>query len=144
MSYKAGVNFLLPAPKMNIVDQYLLLADQHRFAEGLPLIEEIVRRSPDMVTSQFNYGICLAELGRHQDAARAFLRAYELDPYHGGALYRGCLALAAADDAPALLAVFRKECTWNPEMIENFMREEKFARFWSIPGFKSLRDEYAN
>jgi len=127
---------------MHITEQYLTLADQNRFAEALPLIEEIVRLSPNMVTSQFNYGICLAELGRYQDAARAFLRAYELDPNHGGALYRGCLALAAADDAPGLLAVFRRELAWNPEMIENFVREEKFARFWQIPDFMSLRDEY--
>ena len=127
---------------MNIIDQYLSLADQNRFAEGLPLIEEIVRRNPDMATSQFNYGICLAELGRHSDAARAFLRAYELEPDNGGALYRGCLALAAADDAPALLAVFQKECAWNPGMIHNFVEEERFARFWKIPGFRSLRDEH--
>lgn len=129
---------------MSIIDRYLELADQKRFGEGLPIIEEIVRRNPNMATSQFNYGICLAELGRHQDAAYAFLRAYDLDPDDGGALYRGCLALAAADDAAGLLQVFRQECAWNPEMIQNFVDEERFSRFWEIPGFKSLRDEYGN
>ena len=81
---------------MSVIERYLALAGEKRFAEGLPLIEEIVLLNPNMATSQFNYGICLAELGRHQDAARAFLCAYELDPDDGGTLFRGCLSLAAA------------------------------------------------
>ena len=128
---------------MNIIDQYLSLANQKRFVEGLPLIEEIVRRDPDLATSQFNYGICLAELGRHQDAGQAFLRAYSLDPDDGRALYRGCLAIASADDAPRLLAIFRQECIRDPKMIHNFLEEKRFAKFWELPSFKSLKDEYA-
>jgi tetratricopeptide (TPR) repeat protein len=127
---------------MNIIDQYLSLANQKRFVEGLPLIEEIVRRNPDMATSQFNYGVCLAELGRHRDAASAFLRAYSLDPDDGRALYRSCLAIAATDDASALLALFRQECVRDPEMIQSFLAEKRFAKFWELQGFKSLKDEY--
>ena len=127
---------------MNIIERYLSLVGEKRFVEGLPLIEEIVRRNPNMATSQFNYGICLAELGRHQEAAQAFLRAYSIEPDRGGALYRGCLALAAGD-APALLGVFRQECVRDQEMIHLFLKEERFAKFWLIPGFKSLKDEYA-
>ena len=127
---------------MNIIEEYLSLADERRFVEGLPLIEEIVRRNPNISTSQFNYGVCLAELGRHRDAARAFLRAYALDPDDGGALYRGCLALAEAGDASGLLAVFRRECARDPGMIHNFLDEERFAEYWQMPGFYALRDEY--
>ena len=127
---------------MNIIEQYLSLASQKKFVEGLPLIEEIVRRNPMMATSLFNYGICLAELGRHQDAARAFLCAYSLNPVDGKALYRACLALAAAADAQGLLALFRQECARDPEIIQDFLDEKKFARFWNLPGFKSLKDEY--
>lgn len=127
---------------MDIIDRYLALSDEGRFKEGLPLIEEIVRRDPDMAVSQFNYGICLAELGRHADGARAFLRAYSLDPEDGGALYRGCLALAAADDHAGLLRVFRQECERAPEMIRRFVEEERFERFWSLPEFISLKEEY--
>jgi tetratricopeptide (TPR) repeat protein len=126
---------------MDIIERYLALVDEKRFAEGLPLIEEIVRRNPNMATSQFNYGICLEELGHYQDAAKAFLRAYELNRDDGGALYRGCLALAAAGDAPTLLRVFQQECGRDPEMIHNFLREERFARFWNVPGFGSLKNE---
>jgi tetratricopeptide (TPR) repeat protein len=127
---------------MNIIEHYLSLAGQKRFIEGLPLIEEIVRRNPMTATSQFNYGICLAELGRHQDAAQAFLCAYSLNPVDGKALYRACLALAAAADAPGLLALFRKECARDPEMIHDFLEEKNFARFWDLPSFKSLKNEY--
>jgi tetratricopeptide (TPR) repeat protein len=126
---------------MNVIDQYLSLAKQKRFAEGLPLIEEIVRRKPNMATSQFNYGICLAELGRHREAAQAFLRAYSLDPNDGGTLHRGCLALAADGDAPGLLAIFQQECARDPEMIQNFLKEERFAPFWELPDFKRLKNE---
>ena len=127
---------------MNIIDRYLALSDQGRFKEGLPLIEEIVRRDPDMAVSQFNYGVCLAELGRPAEAARAFLRAYSLDPEDGGALYRGCLALAAADDRVGLLDIFRKECERDAEMIHRFVEEERFEPYWSLPEFVSLREEY--
>ena len=129
--------------RTNIIDRYLALANQERFAEGLPLIEEIVRRNPDMATSQFNYGICLAGLGRHDDAAQAFLRAYALDPDDGGALYRACLALAESGDESGLLAVFHKECARDKEMIHNFLEEERFAEFWKLPRFAALRKKYA-
>jgi tetratricopeptide (TPR) repeat protein len=124
---------------MNIIDRYLALANQGRFAEGLPLIEEIVRRNPNMATSQFNYGICLAELNRHAEAARAFLRAYSLNPEDGGVLYRASLALADAGDAAGLLKVFRQECARDPVMIYRFLEEERFSRFWSLAAFASLR-----
>lgn len=95
-----------------------------------------------MATCQFNYGICLAKVGRHRDAARAFLRAYSLNPEDGKALYRSCLALASDDDASGLLALFRQECVSDPEMIQNFIGENRFAKFWELPSFKSLKAEY--
>ena len=127
---------------MNILDKYLHLASQGHFAEGLPLIEEIVQRNPNMATSQFNYGICLAELKRYQDASKAFLCAYTLNPDDGRALYRACLALTSADDASQLLAVFRQECIRDPEMIYRFIEEEKFSKFWDLPNFQKLKDEF--
>jgi len=127
---------------MNIIERYLSLVDQGRFVEGLPLIEEIVCQNPDMATSQFNYGICLAELHRHADAARAFLRAYSLDPDDGGALYRGCHALADASDDSGLLEIFRQECARDPDIIHCLLEEERFSRFWRLPGFAALKDEY--
>lgn len=128
---------------MNIIETYLSLAKERRFSECLPLIEEIVRRSPNTATSQFNYGVCLFELGRYGDAAQAFLIAYRLNPADGGALYRGCLALADSDDAPGLLTVFQQECNRDPEMLEDFLKEERFAKFWSLPGFTALKGKYA-
>jgi tetratricopeptide (TPR) repeat protein len=129
---------------MTIIEQYHSLAGQRRFTECLPLIEELVRQNPDLATSQFTYGICLTELRRHQDAARAFLQAYQLDPDNDTALHRGCLALAAAGDAPGLLEVFRRECTLNPMMLHHFVAEKPFARFWDLPTFKSFQDEQGN
>ena len=128
---------------MEITAQYLLLIEQKRFSEALPLIEELVCRNPNIATSQFNYGICLVELHRYPNAARAFLHAYKLKPEMGGALYRGCLALADADDSSGLLNVFQRECLRDPKIIALFFEEVKFTRFWEMPEFKSLKNKYA-
>jgi len=127
---------------MDLIERYLSLVKENRFVEGLALIEEIVRRNPNLATSQFNYGICLAELGRYRDAAKAFLIAYSLNPDDGRALYRGSLALASADDIAGLLTLFRQECLRDPEMIHDFLDEKRFEKFWKLPGFKSLKSEY--
>ena len=126
---------------MSIIEQYHTLAGQRRFTEGLLLIEQVVQANPELAKSQFTYGMCLAELGRHQDAAQAFLQAYKLDPDNDIALHRGCMELAAAENAPALLEVFRRECAMNPMMLHTFVDDLKFARFWESPAFKSFREE---
>jgi len=127
---------------MNIIDSYLQLADEGRFEEGLPLIEEILHRDESIDTSWFNYGICLAELGRHKEAASAFLKAYELNPEDGGALYRGCLALAAAPDSTRLFEVFKSECERDPGMMVHFQEESAFDKFFRLPRFQDLREQY--
>ena len=59
----------------DILDQYLALADEGRFKEGLPLIKEIVQRAPEVPTSWFNLGICEAESGWHSRASQSFLKS---------------------------------------------------------------------
>ena len=126
----------------DITQQYLQLVDEGRFVEARPLIEEIVAIAPHIPTSWFNLGICLAELANHRQAAEAFLKAYDLDPEDGGALLRACLALAHANDSAGLLRVFRTECERDPDMIELFVEEEAFARFFATPPFQQLRRQY--
>ena len=70
---------------MNIIEQYEKLAEEQKWEEALPVIREIVERSPDIPTSWFNMGVCLSGLGREGEAADAFRKAYELDPEDFGA-----------------------------------------------------------
>jgi tetratricopeptide (TPR) repeat protein len=141
-TYCANPKPTYPLPTVDKIKQYLSLSKEGRFHEALPLIEEIVHRNPEIPTSQFNYGICLAELKRHKEAAAAFFHAYTLDPNDGGALYRGCLSLAEIGDESGLLTIFTQECARDPQMIHNFVGEEKFQKLWERPDFTALRDEY--
>ena len=126
----------------DILEQYLTLANQGRFKEGLPLIKEIVQRAPEMPTSWFNLGVCESELGWHSRAAQSFLKAYELDPNDGGALYRACVSLAAAEDHKTLLAVMQQQCQWSPDMIYNFIEDEHLAPLFALPEFQKLKNRY--
>jgi tetratricopeptide (TPR) repeat protein len=128
----------------DILTRYARLADKGRFDEALPVIREIVARSPQTSTSWFNLGTCLSELGSHEEAAAAFLRAYELAPEDGGALYRGCLALAEADNPGELYRVAERECELDPELIHNFIEDPHLQPFFQRPEFAALRERYEN
>lgn len=83
-----------PRAEPDITQQYLRRADEGRFEEGLPLIQEIVAKAPTISTSWFNLAICQAELGNLSQSAEAFLKTCALAPEGGGSLLRACLALA--------------------------------------------------
>ena len=61
------------------------------------MIERIVKQTPRIATSWFNYGVCLDALKRFSAAAEAFEKAYaiEEDP---GTQYRVFRSLALAKD----------------------------------------------
>jgi hypothetical protein len=52
------------------------------------------------------------------------------------------LALAATNNARELLDVFRRECARNPGMIHDFLEDEYFERFWKLPAFQNLKNEF--
>ena len=81
-----------------ITDKFKRLMDEGKLDDALVVIEEILARNPNISTSHFNHGICLSQIERYDDAATAFLRAYELDDTNGGALYRACISLAHANN----------------------------------------------
>jgi len=127
----------------NILDQYLALADTHRWQEALPLIEEITARAPHIATSWFNFGVCLTELQRHADAADKFLRAYELEPDDFGAQYRAFRSLFEARAFDRFLALARRECQKMPQLIGILAKDEQFGTLFSRPDFQRLRQEFA-
>ena len=58
---------------------------------------------------------------------------------HNGALYRAYLALAQANEAERLLAVFERECEGNAAMIDLFLDEKAFYEFFTQKRFEALR-----
>ena len=126
----------------DITAEYLRLADEGRFEEGLPLLLQIIDRAPQISTSWFNLGVCYSELGQFAEAAPAFLRAYNLAPEDGGALLRACLAYVDAGDAPGLLRVIETECARDPSMLQLFLEEPSFRPFFKTPPFRQLRTRF--
>ena len=62
---------------MNTLQRYEALADEKRWEEALPVIREIIDANPEIDTSWFNCGVCLDELGRHAEAAEAFIHGLD-------------------------------------------------------------------
>lgn len=83
-------------PHMNDIELFQSMCREHRFAEALPLIEDLVARAPHISTSWFNYAFVLASLGRQLEAAEAYLKAARLDPNKRG-LFSACQTLAQVD-----------------------------------------------
>ena len=126
----------------SITDKYLRLMDEGKLPEALEAIEEIITQNPNISTSYFNYGICLSQLGRHDDSANAFLKAYKLDNTDGAALYRACISLAVSNNKLKLYEVFKSELEWNPYMINDFIDEEMFYKFFTESKFVKLKEQY--
>ncbi len=133
---------------MNIIVKYEYLVEQGKWSEALPLIEEIVDRDLSCSTSWFNHGVCLTELQLHKEAAASFSRAYELEPTDFGAMYRMFLSLYNSNDKINFLEILKGECEINPEMINDFIKDEDFSRWMMEPPFKeyveSLRKRSTN
>jgi len=117
--------------KDNITGNYLDLAEQGKWNEALPLIEKIVEMNPGIHTSWFNYGVCLDELGRHDDAAKAFLRAYELNPDDYGAQFRVFRSYCLAENVDGFISFFEREMERTPEIYELIVQGE-------LPDFDSM------
>ena len=127
---------------MSIIEDFQNLIHETKFNEALPLIKEIIKRNDSISTSWFNYGICLNGLKQYDEAGDAFLKAYELNQDDGGALFRCCIAYATASNSDKLFQVFKKECDRDPEMIDNFLEEKTFNKFFQEPRFKKLENQY--
>jgi tetratricopeptide (TPR) repeat protein len=123
---------------VNIIERFNHLMARGDYAQALPLIEEMVRRAPDIASSWYNYGECLEKLKRPSDAATAFLSAVKADPADGGAYYRACLALLDANDYARLHSVFRQMCTQSPTMLAELMADGDFGPVFNRPEFQQL------
>jgi len=127
---------------MDIIDQYTELVESKRWAEALPLIEEITARGPHIATSWFNYGVCLSAVGRNAEAAEKFLKAYELRPDNFGAQYRAFRSLFDAGEIERFLALARRECEKMPELIEILLEDEDFSILFDRPEFQELKEHF--
>jgi len=127
---------------MNILEQYQELAAASRWDEALPVIREIIERSPEIDTSWFNLGVCLDELGRHSEAPAAFIKAQELNVEDWGIHYRITRSLFLAGDFDELHAFADYSCGMNDQVIHLMCEDEALSPLFERLEFQQLRAKY--
>ncbi len=124
--------------EINIIEEFESYVAAKRWNDALPVIEEIIRRAPQMSTSWRNYGVCLDELGRYGDAAKAFAKAYELEPSDYRTQYRVFRSLALAKDNQGFIAFAKSESTKAPEILDLILNAEEFKAIAVTSDFRRL------
>ena len=83
-------------------------ADAGRWADAVPLFEELARQDPNNATSLFNLGWTYLRCARFKEAVSVLQRTIELRPSHVEALTNLTLALAADGRRPEAVSTYRK------------------------------------
>jgi tetratricopeptide (TPR) repeat protein len=117
---------------------YLKLAKEERWAEALPVIDEVAHIQPRIATSWFNRGVCLDGLARHTEAAESFHRAYELKPDDYGAQYRTFRSLALDRDYRGFAAFLEGEGKKMPEIFDLLQEDKLFSKALSAKPVKDV------
>lgn len=128
---------------MTLVRKFELYVEQGDYARALPLIEEIVQRAPHLAMHWFNWGKCLAELERWDEAADKFVKAWELNANDPQALHWACLALILSKSLDRLLRVMQNGYERDADTMKRVIQDERVARILQLPEFKKLRAEYS-
>ena len=123
---------------MEILNEYLELAETEQWEKALPLIEKIISTNPNINTSWFNYGVCLEALGRYDDASSSFLKAYQINPEYYSAQYRIFRSLSLAGNENGFSNFLAEEIIKAPEIVELLEEDEDFAEIISMPKVRSI------
>lgn len=127
---------------MNIIEQYESLAAQKKWDEAISVIQEIIKRNPEIDTSWFNYGVCLDELGRYGDSADAFIKAHELNITDYGIHYRILRSLLHAKDYSQLHQFMDYLCQTFKDGIQTIFDSEEFDQVKDRKEFLDLKSKY--
>ncbi len=127
---------------MNLIERYEALVAQRDWEKALHVIQEVIERSPEIDTSWFNYGVCLDELGRHSEAAEAFIKAQEKNIEDWGIHYRIFRSLRLAGDLEVFLEFADYSCSMNKEMIHTLLEDEDFGVLFERDDFQALKEKW--
>jgi tetratricopeptide (TPR) repeat protein len=127
---------------MNILEKYEALVKQKKFEEAIPVIKEIITKNPKIDTSWFNYGVCLDEIGKYNDAAEAFIKAHELNISDYGIHYRILRSFSLAEDYSQLYEFIDYLCQTFKEEIETIFESEEFSKVKHRKEFIDLKSKY--
>ncbi|BBM02434.1 tetratricopeptide repeat protein [Microbulbifer sp. GL-2] len=123
---------------MNIVEKYQYYSENNEWEKALPVIREIIDRSPKIPTSWFNYGITLENLGKHSEAVQAFFNAYQLQPDDYRAQYRIFRNLALAKDTDRFVKFVSIEAKKTPGIIDMIAGIDDFKEMRATDQYKEF------
>jgi hypothetical protein len=115
----------------DIFDRYQELVDADKWDEVLPLIEQILEADSSVPTSWRNYGVCLDELGRHFEAARAFQNVLSLDFSDTGTRFRMLRSLKLADQMGVVYDEARVMLDHDPSFLVELSETDEFRQLFS-------------
>jgi tetratricopeptide (TPR) repeat protein len=128
---------------MNIIEEYEALADAGQWEEALPVIQEIIEKNSSIDTSWFNYGVCLDALERHDEAAKAFIKAHELNTTDYGIHYRVFRSLFLANDLDQSYEFCVYLCETFADARQTLFDSDEYQELMQYKPFKELKDKYA-
>ncbi len=127
---------------MNLIESYQSFADQKKWSEALGVIDEIIQVAPEIDTSWFNKGVCLDELGRHNEAAEAFIKAQEKNIKDIGIHYRIIRSSLLAKNFRLLFEFIDYSCGIEPEVLNLIVAESDFQEIVKRPEFLEIQKKY--
>ncbi|MEZ5528451.1 MAG: tetratricopeptide repeat protein [Porticoccaceae bacterium] len=129
---------LAESPTSKTIDQYYAYASSGEWQQALPIIKGLVESDASIPSRWFQYGSCLEELGKHEEAIAAFAKAYQLDPTDFGAQYRIFRNYALAGDVDGFVAFARLEVKKTPQIIERINQREEFQSMTSSETYRAF------
>jgi tetratricopeptide (TPR) repeat protein len=105
---------LIVYPNFLLVGMGTAFAETGNVASGAGVLSYAVQVYPDDADAEFNFGITLGGLGRHDEELKAYRRAIELDPDLDAAYENLGAACSASGDSEGAIEAFRKGLQIDP------------------------------
>jgi hypothetical protein len=109
---------------------------------ALAVIDEIIAVVPEIDTSWFNRGVCLDELGRHNEAGESFVKAQEKNIKDFGIHYRIIRSFALAENFEVLYEFIDYSCGIDDRVLDLLIADPNFESVTKRPEFTKIRERY--
>lgn len=127
---------------MNIIELFEKHKENGNWQEALKVVQLIIEKAPHISTSWFNKGVCLDELGNHNEAAEAFIKAQELDIEDWGIHFRILRSAFLAQNADLFFGFADYSISLNIEILKAIEDEELFRPILQTNNFKALKEKF--
>lgn len=125
---------------MNLIERYEEFVAAENWNGAFAIAREIADSAPHVPTAWFNLGVCLDQLGRHFDAAKAFQSVLEIEFHDEGARYRMLRSLYLAKQLETIVLELESIASTMPSFIDELSTVEPFVElFEQNPMFAKFR-----